>query len=266
MELTVEGATVFATTGGRDPNPDLPLLLFIHGAALDHTTWQLQTRYFSHHGYSVMAVDLPQHGRSGGMALPTIEDNADCIADVIVAAGFERAHVVGHSMGARIALEVAARHPGRVRTVSLCAPAASLPVHPDLLAAAEKNDHLAFELMTSWGHGRVSHLGGHRTPGVWMVGSTMRLWERSAPGVLATTLKACNTYTHGAEAATTVQCPALLITGAIDIMTPPAAAQPLREGIADVKEVVVDRAGHIMLIERPDAVINAIAGFLARQG
>jgi len=99
-----------------------------------------------------------------------------------------------------------------------------------------------------------------------MVGSTMRLWERSAPGVLATTLKACNTYTHGAEAATTVQCPALLITGAIDIMTPPAAAQPLREGIADVKEVVVDRAGHIMLIERPDAVINAIAGFLARQG
>ena len=69
MRITVSGATVSYTTGGRGLNPDQPLLLFIHGAALDKTVWQLQTRYFAHHGYTVMAVDLPGHGGSEGAPL-----------------------------------------------------------------------------------------------------------------------------------------------------------------------------------------------------
>ena len=266
MQFTVNGTRVFATTGGRELRPDLPLLVFVHGAALDRTTWQLQTRFFSHHGYSVLALDLPQHGGSEGKAPDSIEGYADWVADLIAATGYESAHVIGHSMGALIALETAARHPQAVKTLVLSGATSAMPVHPDLLAAAESGDHLAYELMTSWGHGRISHLGGHQTAGLWMVGSTMRLWERAQAGVLANDLHACNNYAHGVEAANQVMCPTLLVTGSIDVMVPPKSAQPLRDGITDVEEVVIEGVGHIMMIEDPDPFIDAIAEFLARRG
>lgn len=265
MELRVNGSRVLATTGGREPNPDLPLLLFIHAAAFDRTAWQLQTRYFSHHGYSVLAVDLPQHGGSQGTAPDSIEGYADWVAELIAAAGYDAAHIVGHSMGALIALETAARHPGVVSTLILCGAASALPVNRELLAAAESGDHLAYELMTSWGLGRVSHRGGHPTPGLWMVGSTIRLLERARPGVLANDLHACNNYSHGPEAASLIKVPTLMITGSIDVMAPPAAARPLRDRIADLEEVVIAGAGHIMMFEQPDPFIDAVAGFLARR-
>ena len=262
MELSVRGTGVAANTGGRDLDRGLPLLVFVHGAALDKTTWQLQARYFAHHGFSVLAVDLPGHGASRGPALSSIEDHADWLAELVVAAGFERAHLVGHSMGALIALETAARHPGRTATLIMCGGAAAIPVHPALLAAAEQGDHLAYELMSSWGHGKRFHLGGHQTPGLWMLGGTIRLWERSPAGVLASDLHACNNYDRGAEAAGQVECPALLISGTLDVMTPARAAAPLRERLSDLREVTIDGAGHIMMVERPDPVIDAIAGFL----
>lgn len=263
MDLSVEGRRVLATTGGRDLDPDRPLIVFVHGAGLDRTTWQLQTRFFAHHGYSVLALDLPGHGGSEGPAPTSIEAYADWLAKAITAAGYEHAHVVGHSMGSLIGLEAAARHPDRVRSLVMTGATAAMKVHPDLLAAADGDDHLAIDLMTSWSHGRASHLGGHQTPGLWMLGSTIRLWERAPQGVLANDLHACNDYDRGAAAAAEVRCPTLLVTGSIDVMAPPAAAQPLREAMNDVREVVIDGAGHIMLTEQPDAVIDAIAEFLA---
>ena len=263
MRFAVDGSIVSATTGGRLPDPGRPLILFLHGAALDKTVWQLQTRYFSHHGYSVMAVDLPGHGRSEGTPLPSIESYADWMASLLESAGYPRANLVGHSMGGLIALETASRHPGLVSTLTMLGPAAAIPVHPALLAAAEAGDHIAYELMASWGHGRRSHLGGHQTPGLWMMGSTIRLWERAGPGVLEADLHACNVYGRGAEAATAVRCPSLLISGSLDVMTPRRAAAPLRENLAEVREAVIEGAGHIMIVEQPDPVIDALAAFLA---
>lgn len=262
MELTVDGARVSIASGGRRPHPDLPPVVFIHGAALDKTAWQLQTRYFSHHGYSVLAVDLPGHGRSDGSPLSSIEEYADWTAALIEAAGYERAHLVGHSMGALIALETAARHPAAAGTLTMAGGAAAMPVHPALMAAAESDRGLAYELMASWGHGRPAHLGGHQTPGIWMLGAAIRLWERSRPGVLAADLRACNDYSGGAQAADAVGCPALLISGSLDVMTPRKAAEPLRRRITDLKEAVIERAGHIMIVEQPDPVIDAIAAHL----
>jgi pimeloyl-ACP methyl ester carboxylesterase len=69
MEFSVDDKSVFAATGGRPFDPALPSIVFVHGAAMDHTVWALQTRYFAHHGRNVLAIDLPGHGRSAGPAL-----------------------------------------------------------------------------------------------------------------------------------------------------------------------------------------------------
>ena len=79
MELTVDGNAVFAATGGKDFDPHLPVLLFIHGAGNDRTAWRLQTRYFAYHGRAVLAIDLPGHGRSGGAPLTSIQALADFV-------------------------------------------------------------------------------------------------------------------------------------------------------------------------------------------
>lgn len=166
MKLQVDGRKAFAATGGRPFDPANPAVVFVHGAGMDHTVWTLQTRYFAHHGRSVLAVDLPGHGRSEGPPPGSIEGYAEWMARLIEAAGVARAALAGHSMGALIALEAAARAPERVSTLALLGVAARMPVHPDLLAAADANDPLAFELVTSWGYGKAAHLGGNRAPGL----------------------------------------------------------------------------------------------------
>src|ERR1700742_1766743 len=140
MLLNVNGTEIFAATGGRDFDPTLPAIMLLHGAGFDHTTWALHTRWFAHHGFAVLAPDLPGHGRSSGKPLATIADMADWTAALIDAAGAAQARLVGHSMGSLIALETAARHPAKVSALYLIGTAATMIVGPDLLKAAEAND------------------------------------------------------------------------------------------------------------------------------
>jgi pimeloyl-ACP methyl ester carboxylesterase len=143
--------------------------------------WYLQARALAHHGRNVLSVDLPGHGRSGGEPLTSIGDLADWVRDFLDALGVAKAALVGHSMGALTAIEAAARHPDRVEAVGLLGVAAKMPVHPDLLGAAKANDHLAFDLVNAWAHGKPAHVGGHQQPGLWMMGGALRLLERSRP-------------------------------------------------------------------------------------
>jgi pimeloyl-ACP methyl ester carboxylesterase len=258
VDLTVDGNRVFAATGGRPFDAAQPALLFIHGAGMDHTVWALQARYFAHHGRSVLAIDLPGHGRSGGALLRSIGAMASWIVKLMDAAGLQSAALAGHSMGALIALEVAATAPSRARSLALLGVAERMPVHPDLQAAADENRHLAPELVSAWGHGRSGHLGGNPAPGLWMMGGSLQLLERASAGILAADLAACNAYDGALAAAARVACPTLLLLGALDRMTPPAKAKPIAAAIERARTVVLPAAGHMLMSERPDAVIDAL--------
>src|SRR5204863_9179129 len=112
MQLSVNGADIFVATGGRPFDPSLPTVVMLHGAGFDHSTWALHSRWFAHHGYSVLAPDLPAHGRSSGAPLPTIAEMPDWTADLLDAAGTPKAKVVGIAVGSMIALVTSARHIG----------------------------------------------------------------------------------------------------------------------------------------------------------
>jgi len=257
--MTVDGKRVFAATGGRTFDAAQPTVLFIHGAGMDHTVWALQTRYFAHHGRSMLAVDLPGHGRSGGALLRSVGAMAAWIVHVLDAAAVQSTALVGHSMGALIALEAAASAPARVRSLALLGVAERMPVHPDLQSAADGNRRLGPELVTSWGHGRSGHLGGNPAPGLWMMGGSLQLLERAPAGALAADLAACNAYDGALAAAARVACTTLLLLGALDRMTPPAKAKPLADAIRLSRTVLLPAAGHMLMSERPDAVIDALA-------
>jgi pimeloyl-ACP methyl ester carboxylesterase len=262
MRLTVRGAPVYAYTGTRAVDPAQPAIVFVHGAANDHSVWLLQSRYFAHHGRSVLAVDLPGHGRSGGAALASVEAIADWLVDVLDAAKLPRASLVGHSLGALASLACAARHPARVGRLALLGPAAPMEVSDGLLAAAKADDHVAYELISSWSTSFGKQIGGNAVPGMWLVGTNLRLMERTPRGVLHVDLAACNAWRGGVEAAASVRCPALVIQAARDQMTPPRSAKALVEALADVRVVTLPDTGHAMMAEQPDAVLDALRGFV----
>ena len=236
-------------------------MVLVHGAGMDRTVWQFQTRALAAAGHDVYAVDLPGHGLSEGPAPTTIGGYADWLVAFLEVAGLDRAIVVGHSMGALVALDVAGRWPDRISALVLVGVAARMPVHPELLAAAEGNDHLAFELIAAWSHTPAAKLGHHPTPGLWMVGATIRLLERSGPGVLHGDLAACDRYADAVARAGAVAAPTLLLLGAEDLMTRPKAAEPLAAALPDARIEILPGTGHLPMIERPDEVVDAVVGF-----
>jgi len=262
MQIDLDHAAAFAATGGRAFDEKLPVVIFLHGAGMDHTVWSLQARYLAHHGRAVLALDLPGHGKSAGPALRSIPEMADWLAKLLDKMEIAQAALVGHSMGALIALDLAGRMPDRLRALALLGVAERMPVHPDLQQAAERNEELAAELITSWSHARRGQVGGHPSPGLWMAGGAVRLIDRAADGVLAADLAACNAYDKARERAASVRCSALFLLGAADRMTPPPKAKPLIDAIAGAHVITLPAAGHMMMTEQPDAVTDALRGFV----
>lgn len=270
MQIDVDGLTAFAATGGTDSKTAavdgvVPVIL-VHGAGMDSSVWQLQTRFLAHHGLAVAAVDLPGHGHSEGEPLDTIEAMADWLARFIEAAGLSPALVVGHSMGTFIGLELAARRPESVAGLVLLGTAAAMPVHPELLAAARDDLPRAAALMAGWAHGGPGHLHPNPSPGLWMSGGTRALVERSRPGVLAGDLVACADY-HGAVAAAgAASCPVTVVMGRSDKMTPIRAAAPLLDALTSRGEpagstteiVTLATSGHMQMTEDAGAIRRII--------
>ena len=260
MQLTVNGIDIFVATGGREFDKSLPTIVLLHGAGFDHTTWALHSRWFAHHGFGVLAPDLPGHGRSGGPPLATISDMADWTAALLDAAGVATARLVGHSMGSLIALETAARHPDKVSALSLIGTAATMTVGPDLLKAAEANDHAAIDMVSIWGLGFQAELGGSLAPGLWMHYGAQRVLEQCRPGVLFDDLSACNAYQGALAAAAQIKVPATLILGERDLMTPARAGKALAAALPNSRTVVLSGAGHMMMVVRPDELLAALQG------
>jgi pimeloyl-ACP methyl ester carboxylesterase len=263
MDLAVQGRKAYAYTGGKGFDPSLPCVAFVHGGEHDHSVWALQTRYLAHHGYGVLAVDLPAHGRSEGPPLASIEGVADWIPAVLDAAGVKAAALVGHSMGALVALDCAARHPARVSRIALIGAAFPMRVSDELLAATRDDEPLAQDMVNIWSHSAYAHYPSNPGPGFWVRGANLRLMQRQKPGVMHVDFKACNDYAAGAERAAEVTCPALFILGRRDVMTPARSGRELAKAVRGARVVEVAASGHNAMAEKPDEVLDALSPFLA---
>jgi pimeloyl-ACP methyl ester carboxylesterase len=257
VNFAVDGKAAFAYTAAHDLDAKKPTLVFIHGAGLDHSLFGLQSRYFGYHGWNVLAVDLPGHGRSAGPPVASIGGMADWLFLLLDTLKIQKASLVGHSMGALVAVECAARQPARVERIALIGVAYPMKVTEVFLDAARRNDHAAYDMATIWGHAPQVPLGGNPNPGMWMYGDALARLRRLAPGVLYKDLKACNDY----QLAGNVSCPALFILGRRDVMTPPKAAVELQKRMPNSKTILLPASGHAPMAEAPDATLDALIQF-----
>ena len=258
MELVVDGEVVYVHTGGRPFDAERRTMVLLHGAGFDHTAWRHQGRYLAHRGWSVAAPDLPGHARSDGTPLRSIEDLAAWLRRLLDALGSTEVILVGHSMGALVALEVGDADP-RIRGRSLLSAATEIRVHPDLLTGAQEGSDAVLALLRAWEH--ASHPGGNPVPGNWMMGEGWRLREGVGLDVLHADLTVCNTYDGGAEAAQAIGTPTQLIGGASDRMVSPRASAELADLLPDVESISLPGAGHAVFLEQPREIARALDRF-----
>ena len=272
MKFTVKGHEAYAYTGGKPFNPAQPTVVFIHGVVNDHSVWILQSRYLAHHGWNVLALDLPGHCRSAGDAPSSVEEAADFIGGVLDAVGVQRAALVGHSWGSLIALEAAARLQDRTSHLVLVGSASPMTVSPALLEWSQNAPRKALEMVNVFSRATLSAPPSALGPGTWVYGSSLALNRRILArnrevNVFHRGFLACDRYAHGEEAMAAVTCPVLFLLGAQDQMTLPKAAQGLiaraRENGKTV-QVLSLPVGHHQMTEAPEATLQALQDFLRR--
>jgi pimeloyl-ACP methyl ester carboxylesterase len=269
MYIQVNGIDTYCYTGGKALDPAKPSIVFIHGVLNDHSVWILQSRYLANHGYNVLAIDLPGHGKSAGHCPTSVEEAAAFVIALLDAAGIDKAALVGHSWGSLIALHAASLTPARITHLAMLATAAPMKVSPALLDNALNKPMQAIDMVNTFSHSTLAPPPSSLGPGTWLYGSSKALMRRvlqSNPreNVFHIGFSACNDYAKAFEALAQwniAGAATLFIVGRQDQMTPPKAAQSLIGAAPQAKVVIVD-AGHSIMTEAPDATLFALRDFL----
>jgi pimeloyl-ACP methyl ester carboxylesterase len=225
---------------GRRAHPGRPPLVLVHGAGGSHLDWPGTLRRVE--GWRVLALDLPRHGRSAPPGRESIEGYATVVRALLDALEIEQAVLCGHSMGGAVCQTVALDHPARVAGLVLIATGAKLRVAPGLLEAFANNPAAALDAM-------AGRLGLDRLRGV-------------SPDVMHGDLLACDAF-DVMDRLGAISAPALVISGTDDPMTPLKYGRYLAGHISNAELVTVEGGGHMLALERPALVGDAVARFLS---
>jgi pimeloyl-ACP methyl ester carboxylesterase len=249
--VTVAGEKTFYTFFQGDVRGKHNLVL-VHGAGGSHLDWPAPLRRLRE--ANVYALDLPGHGRSGGTGRSSIADYRDFLFAFLDALSLERAVVIGHSMGGAISLDFALHYPDRPAGLILVGSGARLRVLPTILTGILTDFEATVDLVLGYAFGpsaseQLKRLGRQRlldTP----------------PQVLHSDYTACDAF-DVMERLGEARCPTLVIGGTADRLTPPKYSIYLRDHIPGAELVLVDAAGHMVMLEKPEVVARAISKFVA---
>jgi pimeloyl-ACP methyl ester carboxylesterase len=275
MKFLVQQQPAHVETSGatRSPPRDdfdamLPTVLFIHGAANDHSVWLTLLRQMSdkteQKGVNLLAVDLPGHGETFSEAKTSIEGYADWLINLLDNGAVPSATLVGHSMGGLIALDCARRYSGRVAKLVLLGTVLPMPVSDALMHAAREQPTEAFGMLTKWSHHMVKNADGSFPPATDAMKTDLAMLSRSRPGVLANDLAACAAYQPDAESLAAIGVPTLLVAGTKDKLAPLAGVEGLAMAIPSSKPSVrvLENTGHAIMQQASDQLPALITDWL----
>lgn len=238
------------------PTPDLPALVLIHGAGGDAALWDAQASRFQQETL-VCRVVLPGHGGSEGRGECDIRSYAHHAADAIRGVlGSGRFVLMGHSMGGAVALDMAVSGMEGLSGLVLVATGARLEVAP-LVLRLIREDFEAF-LQT------IDRAAlGEEAPGEAR-DKVVESLRRCPPEVVHGDFVACDRFDLR-DRLHEVRVPTLVICGEEDRLTPIRLSESLARGIAGARVLAVPGAGHMVMLERPEAVNREVAEFLQGQ-
>ena len=250
--LTVAGAKTYYAHRRPVPADRLPVV-FVHGAGGTHQHWLYQVRDLPRE--RTYALDLPGHGQSAGQGRDSIAAYADWVIAFLDAVGIERAILVGHSMGGAICLDVALRYPARAAGLGLVASGARLRVAPAILGMIRQDPEGAVRLITDWA------FGPEAPPDLVRLGR--RQMGATPPEVLYGDFVACDLF-DALDRLAQLSTPTAIVCGSQDRLTPAKYALYLRDQIAGAALHLVEGAGHMVMVEQPQAVVRALTSLVER--
>lgn len=229
-------------------------VLLLHGAGSSRLAWPAPIRVLA--GARVVALDLPGHGRSAPPGRRAVAQYAQIIEEFITALGLSAVVLVGHSMGSAIALTVAHRRAVSIEGLILLGASARMPVSYALLRGSldslEEVAAFVVEHGIAGGSPEARELVRReiiQTGGMTLFGDYL----------------ACNRFDLR-PAVGSIDAPAQLIAGRLDTMVPVRFSESLAAGLPNARLDVLDGAGHFMMLEQPDAVVQLVESFLDRLG
>jgi 3-oxoadipate enol-lactonase len=264
MRAQVDGLEInYDVQGAGEP------LLLIPYLSADHACYAFQLPAYAEH-FSCIAVDLPGTGESDTPLGPyTTEAYADQLAGFLGAVGIEQAHVAGTSLGAAVGLHLAARHPGRIRSLSLHS--SWHASDPFLRAVVEQWRTLAPVLPTVADVVIEGIFPWCFTPEMYVErpefvdGLVEFVRGRPAQSVEAFQAQIDAVVAHDASTVlSAIDVPTLITFGARDLVCSTRFAAPLKNGIAGSELVVFDHLSHAGLHEDPETFNRTTLDFLLR--
>lgn len=248
--------TMVLDTGGEG----VPMLL-IHVLGLDHRFWRAIIPALAQHG-RVIAYDLRGHGRARGATLTTsLEQLAEDAQNILDECGVKVADVYGSSYGGAIAQHLALAHPDRVRSLALLGTAARSPREPiearAAAAEAQGMDAQVAPSLTRW------FLPETIAEDHWAVRYARACVRRAQVAEWAAAWRAMSKL-DVLDRLRELDRPTLVLSGAQDLSTPPETMRPIAETLPHAQFVSINPGSHLMALEQPGAVAEALIGFRIR--
>jgi pimeloyl-ACP methyl ester carboxylesterase len=230
-----------------------PPVILIHGAGGTHLSWPPQVRRLQ--DQRLLALDLPGHGKSERVGRQHITEYASDLLAFMDELRLPHAILVGHSMGAGIALTLALDAPSRVLGLGLLGASPQLEVSPDLLRAASlpSTFRAAVHMVTVYSYGPQADAR--------LVELAEQRMAETRHSVFYGDFLACNSF-NVMDRVGRVTAPTLLLAGDRDKMTPLRYARFLQEQIVGSRLEVLPGAGHMLMLEQPDIVAALLLEFL----
>jgi len=241
-----------------------PLVVFLHGIGGNRTHWDDQLPVFARE-FTAGAWDARGYGDSDDYDGPLAfaDFRADCLR-VLDFLGAERAHLVGLSLGGRIARDLGLRHPERVATLTLCNTHAGFddlgPEAVDAFLRARLDPLAAGMELRELAPGLARGIAGRSAvPGAYarLVASLSGLRKST----YLKTLEASVREDRGAPVER-IAAPTLVVTSDEDAVYPPATAERLARRIPGARLTVIKGAGHVSNLDQPARFNEAVLGFL----
>jgi len=226
--------------------------LFVHGAGGNSLLWRPMLEELSG-GSKALAVDLPGHP-SGEITCRSVGEYAEAVHQFLVEAHLDRPVLGGHSMGGATALTLALTHPGDIGGLLLVGTGAKLGVAPEILEGLDNNPMRTIEsIITPWSFNSIDLSLGRE--------SRAALSVSNLPVFLNDYL-ACTRFDVRKELST-ISARTMVVCGDKDRMTPPRFSHYLNANIPVSELRFVKDSGHMLPLEKPEALASIVQGFLA---
>jgi pimeloyl-ACP methyl ester carboxylesterase len=248
----VNGLKLACWVNRREWQAEQKTLVFIHGSGGDHTVWLHQCTAFKN-AFNIAALDLPGHGRSEGRGEQEISVYVEWVRQILEAMAVEKPVLIGHSLGAAIALHDALTRSDRLAGIVPVGGGAAMPVNQAILDGLKTDPEIIIAMAA-----KISLAKSNRDRLSDVLTKSM---SGMNPDILYGDFLACARH-DVTTALSQIRVPTLVVCGDEDKMTPPAMSRQLADNIPGAQRALIKNAGHFVMLENVEDFNKCLRAFV----